>query len=279
MFTTTTSTLAPPIEPSSFYNFNTNQQEPFSIPSTEDPFRYFKSFFTSTTTTTTKTTTVKSTTSKPQNQFTFDLLNDKQKPIGTTAPPIESIIPSSARPAINPFYFGFNFKKTTTNPFYKFPSSTKQNPYDFKEFDFNHLPTTSSTVHPSFLSLYSISTTHAPQSLLSFTTPSTTTTTTTPSTAIQSKPNESAFAVVNTNSPEFSQINQLPTTTRNPVFDLYLKRVSSTTKNPYDFGNLGQYFKTTTTVPTPFSFNLLGANSDTAEFNATVQQKKSDHTF
>lgn len=171
---------------------------------------------------------------------------DKSKTTSTTAyPPIEPFVPTqpSPRPTINPFYYGFNFfkQKTTTNyPFYKFPPyTTTQNPSAVKEFELNQLQSSPS---PNF----------------SFTT-------TTKSTPII----ESAY-LVSTSSPE--SVQPEPSSTRNPVFDLYLKRIASTTKNPYDFGNFKHYFKTTTTVQTPFSFNLLGANSNTAALNATQEQ-------
>lgn len=271
--TTTTTTQAPSIDPSSFYNFNQNHQEPFSIPSTEDPFRHFKNFFTSTTT---KTTTSKPTIAKFHNQFAFDLLTDKQKTMTTsTIYPFESIIPtSSPRPTINPFYFGFNIKsttpKTTTNfPFFKFNSvSTTKNPYDFREFEFNHLQTTPSTISPKFAQ-YSIPTLQTPL-FLQFTTTTMPTTTTkkSQSTSIET---QAPFA---TKSTEYPKSEPISTTTRNPVFDIYLKRVASTTKNPYDFGNFGQYFKKTTTIHTPFSFNLFGSNSNRDTLNTAFQQKK-----
>lgn len=48
--------------------------------------------------------------------------------------------------------------------------------------------------------------------------------------------------------------------TRNPIFDVYLKRKAATTKSPYDFGNFGVFNKGTTRNPR-FSQNYFGANS------------------
>lgn len=186
-------------------------------------------------------------------------MTDKPKTTSTTAYPFEPFYPiqqQSPRPTINPFYYGFNFikKSTTSYPFYKFPSIAAQNPTDLKEFEFNQLQTASSTVSPQFV---------APAYF-----PFTTTTT-------ESTPNiESAYAV-STSSPEYAQPPDTlqSSSTRNPLFEIYLKRIASTTKNPYDFGNFKQYFKTTTTVQTPYAYNLLGANSNTATLNATPEQK------
>jgi hypothetical protein len=55
-------------------------------------------------------------------------------------------------------------------------------------------------------------------------------------------------------------------TTRSSVFDIYLKRKASTTRNPYDFADL-KYFKSTTQNPN-WAYNYFGANSETA--NVTV---------
>lgn len=185
----------------------------------------------------------------------------------TTIPPIESIIsPKQAYSTINPFYFGFNFKKTTTRkPFYNIPSNANQNSNDSKDFGLNQLQTSSSTVHPQW-SLHSISTAHTP--LVSFL-PLTMTTS-------SNAANEPTIAEIKTSSPES---NQFLTSFRNPVFDIYLKRVASTTKNPYNFGNFGQYFKPTTTIPTPFSLNLLGASNNFATFNTTSQRQKNDRVL
>jgi hypothetical protein len=57
-------------------------------------------------------------------------------------------------------------------------------------------------------------------------------------------------------------------TTRNSVFDVYLKRKAASTRNPYDFGNL-QYFKSTTQNP-KWAYNYFGANSNSQ--NVTVAE-------
>lgn len=48
--------------------------------------------------------------------------------------------------------------------------------------------------------------------------------------------------------------------TRNPVFDVYLSRKAATTRNPYDFNNFGIFNKGTTASP-KFAQNYFGANS------------------
>ncbi|XP_055694751.1 A disintegrin and metalloproteinase with thrombospondin motifs like isoform X2 [Lutzomyia longipalpis] len=53
------------------------------------------------------------------------------------------------------------------------------------------------------------------------------------------------------------------TTTRNPLFDLYLSRIATTTKNPYNFENFGFYSKSTTKNPPAYLNNFLGSNSNT----------------
>lgn len=241
--TTTTSTQASPIEPSSFYNFKTNQHESFSIPSTEDPFKHFKNFFTS--------TTIKPTTTKLQKKNDFNFPTNKQKTTSTTVSPAQSHLPTlSQRP--NSFHYGLNVKKSTTAyPFYK--SFIAQGPYEFKDFEFNHLQSTTSTVHPPVAHSF----------------PTKTTTTTT-----QRTPSISAF-LSSTILSDYTTPESNTSSTRNPIFDVYLKRVSQTTKSPYDFGNFGEYFKTTSTISTPISrsLNLLGANSNTAAFIENPQQK------
>lgn len=237
--TTTTSTQASPIEPSSFYNFKTNQHESFSIPSTEDPFKHFKNFFTS--------TTIQPTTTKRQKKNDFNFPTNKPKTTSTTVSPAQPHLPTlSQRP--NSFYYGLNVKKSTTAyPFYK--SFTAQNPYEFKEFEFNHSQSTTSTVHPLFAHSFS---------------------TKTPTATTQ----RSAF-LSSTISSDYASPESNTSSTRNPIFDVYLKRVSLTTKSPYDFGNFGEYFKTTTTISTPInrSLNLLGANSNPAMVVENPQQK------
>lgn len=180
-------------------------------------------------------------------------MTDKRTTSTTTSPIESQLSTSSTRPTISPFYYGFNFKKITTiYPSYK--SFTTQNPFGFKEFEFNHLQTTSTTVHTPF----------------AFSFPLTTTTT-------QSTLSKSAQIASTSPLQDHTPLppDSLASSTRNPVFDVYLKRVASTTKNPYDFANFGQYFKTTTTTSTPFSFNLLSANSNTAAFSENIQRKQS----
>lgn len=240
--TTTTTTLDPPIDPSSFFNFHTSQQEPFSIPSTEDPFKHFKNYFTSTTT--------KPPMTRSRKQFEFGFFTNKQKATSATISPIKSQqFTSSISPTNNPFYYGIDFKKIT--PTYN--AFTTQNPFAFKEFEFNYMQTTSTTVSTPF----------------AFSFPSTTTTTT------QSTPSKSASLAI-TSPPDHTELS-LPPSTRNPVFDVYLKRIASTTKNPYDFANFANYYKSTTSTSTPFSYNFLDMNSNTAAaaaFSEILQRKQ-----
>lgn len=245
--TTTTTSTASPIEPSSFYTkfFNTNQQEPFSIPSTEDPFNQFKNFFTS--------PTIKSTTATIPKKNDFKFSTKKPNTASTTVSPAQSYEPTlSQRPTIDPFYYGLNFKKNNAAyPFYKTFTTTK-NPEEITEFKFNHLQTTSSTVHPP----------------LAHSIPAKTFTVT------QSTPFISAI-LSSTISSDHTSSKAIVSSTRNPIFDVYLKRVSLTTKSPYDFGNLAEYFKTTSTIPTPTdrSLNLLSANSNPVALSENLQQK------
>lgn len=233
-----------------------NQQEPFSIQSTEDPY---KNFFTS---------TIATTTTPKQNKNTFDLkdptnfnqpynsdfttkrnelttkINNPIPLTTTTKKPFHLL---TERQTINPFYYGFNYKKSTTSyPFFKSFTFTTTKPtkipYHFNENSYlNQIQTTSSTVNTSFASYVS-------------STPSIYT------------PIESSF-VNNNNSTENPKTEEA--STRNPVFDLYLKRTASTIKNPYYFGSFGQFFKTATSNP-KFAYNLFGANSNTATLNTTL---------
>lgn len=248
-----------------------NQQEPLSIQSTEDPY---KNLFTSTIATTTTPLPM----FNKQNKNTFDL-NDpnnfhqpynsdfttKRNELTTKIPiPLTTTTTKQSfhteRQTINPFYYGFNYKKSTTSyPFFKsFTFTTTKptkNPYHFNENSYlNQIQTTSSTVNTSFASYVS----STPSIYSPFVTPTTTTTLNTPI--------ESSF-VINKNPSENPKIEEVLSSTRNPVFDLYLKRTASTTKNPYNFRSFGQFFKTTTTNP-KFAFNLFGANSNT--FNTTL---------
>lgn len=236
--TTTTSTQASPIEPSSYYNFNKNQQELFSIPSTEDPFKHFKNFFTS--------TTIKPNTTKYQKKSEFSFSTNKPKTTSTTVSPAQSHLSTS-------FQYGINVKKSTTAyPFYK--SFTTQNPYEFRDFEFSHSQSTTSTMRSPFVHSKSTKTTTA---------------------TTQSTPSRSAFIPSTFPSEGTTPESITSSSTRNPIFDVYLKRVSLTTKSPYDFGNFKEYFKTTSTISTPINrslVNLLSANSNPAVFIQSPEQ-------
>lgn len=175
---------------------------------------------------------------------------------------------TSERPTINPFYYGINYTKTSTQfPFKSF--TTTKSPYNFDNFQnkyFNDKKTTSTVIPPYIPALVPESTSlHTPYE--SFTQKSSTTTTTTVQPPTLS--NDTAAFIYSSDAP-ITVYNAQPiiSTTRNPVFDLYLKRLSSTTKSPYDFGNLGQYFKRTTLNPR-FPNNLFGAHSH--QFNSTLR--------
>lgn len=65
--------------------------------------------------------------------------------------------------------------------------------------------------------------------------------------------------------------------TRNPVFDVYLNRLNSTTRSPYNFDNFAQYFKTSTSKPR-YSYNLVGANSQALAVSQTSSSSSSSRT-
>lgn len=208
-------------------------------------------------------------TTKRFEPYDFDSIIQTSTTITTT---------TSEHPTINPFYYGINHTKTSTRfPFKSF--STTKSPYNFDNFHNNYFndKKTTSTVIPSYFSaLVSESTTlHTPHE--SFTTKTSTITiptTKTRTTTVQPSTHSSDTAAFIYSSeaplPVF-KAQPIITTTRNPVFDLYLKRLSSTTRSPYDFGNFRQYFKTTTFNPR-FPNNLFGTHSN--RFNSTLRLQK-----
>ncbi|XP_037032459.1 A disintegrin and metalloproteinase with thrombospondin motifs 1 isoform X2 [Bradysia coprophila] len=182
--------------------------------------------------------TSKSTTEDPYKYYTqsstpFDYYKfyDLSSPTTTTTTTTQ---PPTKR-TISPYYFGLNYQKDQK-------TSTK--------FYYNSYPTTSTTPTtkktPYVYSNY-FSTSPSTRWTTTTAAPTTTTTTTVSPTA---KKSQSSY-------------------TRNPVFDVYLKRLASTTKSPYNFENFAQYFKTSTTNP-KFSYNLFGANSNNSPLNSTA---------
>lgn len=185
--------------------------------------------------------TSKSTTEDPYKYYTqsstqfdyysfYDLSSTTTTTTTTTQPPTKR--------TISPYYFGLNYQKDQK-------TSTK--------FYFNSYPTTSTTTTTTKKNPYVYSNYFSTSPSTRWTTayPSavpTTTTTTTVSPTV--KKSQSSY-------------------TRNPVFDVYLKRLASTTKSPYNFENFAQYFKTSTTNP-KFSYNLFGANSNNSPLNSTA---------
>lgn len=221
--TTTTSTQAP------------NHHESFSIPSTEDPFKYFKKFFI--------TTTNKPTTTKLQKKNDFNFSTNKPKTTSTTASPAHSHL-STLSQHPNSYYDLDVIRSTTVSPFLKL--FTAQNSYKFKDVETIQSKLTSSTVHTPIANSFSTKT------------------------IIVSTQRTPPVSTSDYTSPESNT-----SSTRNPIFDVYLKRVLLTTKSPYDFGNFREYFKTISTMSTPtkHSLNLLRANSNPATFIENPQQK------
>lgn len=146
-----------------------------------------------------------------------------------TVPTTTSVATKKPTRTISPFYYGLNYQRDKT--------STKT--------------ATTSTSKPIRYS--AVSTTKSPYVFGHYFSTST-------SSLLSKKP-----AV------PFSTTTTSPTTTstmstRNPVFDVYLKRLASTTKSPYNFENFAQYFKTSSANP-KYAYNLFGAHSNT---NATM---------
>lgn len=220
---------------------------------------------TSTTTTTTTTptpTTTKTTTRAPQS--TKNYFND-------------------------PFFYRYYTSKSTTEDPYKYytQSSTQFDYYSF--YDLSSTTTTTTTTQPPTkrtispfyygLNYQKDQKTSTKFYFNSYPTTSTTTTTKKPyvysnyfSTSPSVPPSAAPTATskpttVSYNSPTVKKSQS--SYTRNPVFDVYLKRLASTTKSPYNFENFAQYFKTSTTNP-KFSYNLFGANSNNSPLNSTA---------
>lgn len=259
--TTTTTTQAPtPFDQSYMNNLYMNQQQ-LSTKSTEDPYKFY---YSSTTTTTT---------SAPPYSYNYNSYNannnnnnnnnannninqyNYNQYTSTTPPPsppstTTSIQSAPNRPTISPFYYGLDFykkqKSTTLAPlFNSFATSSTKNPYDFNNFEnsyFNQLQKTSTIEPPPY---YAYTSTAAPPPP--------------PPPPIESTTAPPAAAIA----AYYSQ----QTSTRHSIFDVYLKRVASTTKSPYNFENFG-FFKSSTTNP-KFSYNLFGANSNSAPNNVT----------
>lgn len=252
-------------KPSPIFNnqFNSLQPEPNPIQSTDPLFtpiydepNYIRRH------------PIESTTNRFEPYPHFDPITQTSKTTTTTP----------EHPTINPFYYGIrNTKISTRFPFKSF--TTTKSPYNFDNFQnnyFNDKKTTSTVIPPYFVSgLVSESASlHTPYE--SFTTKTSTniqTSATTTTTTVQppTHSSDTAAFIYSSEAPLSVYNNNAPpiqSTTRNPIFDLYLKRLASTTKSPYDFGNLGQYFKTTTLNPR-FLNNLFGADSN--RFNSTLK--------
>lgn len=233
--TTTTTTQAPtPFDQSYMNNLYMNQQQ-LSTQSTEDPYKFY---YSSTTTTTTKTTTTSAPPFSYNNYNSYNVnknINnnyDNYNNHNNNAPPTKPTTTTqtaSNRPTISPFYYGLDY--------YKKQKTTTLAPL-FNSF------ATSSTKNPYehnnfensyFNQLQKTTSTIKPSSLYTYST-----------TPPPPPP---------------------PPTTRNAIFDVYLKRLASTTKSPYNFENFG-FFKSTTANP-KYSYNLFGANSNSAPSNIT----------
>lgn len=232
-------------------NLYYNQQQ-YSTQSTEDPYKYYSS-------------TTTTTTSAPSSSYNYNHLNNNNNNYNNNYNyntnqyyDYSTTKTTTRRPTINPFYYGLDFYKNhKSTPFVFNPISitTTKSPYNFDNFDLSHLnqlQTTSSTVSPL---LYYSSTTQP-------------TTTPTPSFVPSSTPSPYIAPLDTTTYGKFSfLINKSPT--RNPAFDLYFKRLASTTKSPYDFENFGQFNKRTTANP-QYAYNLFGANSNNSPSNITA---------
>lgn len=179
--------------------------------------------------------TSKSTTEDPYKYYThsstqFDYYSFYD--LSSTTTTTTTTQPPSKR-TISPYYFGLNYQKDQK-------TSTK--------FYFNSYPTTSTTTTTKTPYVYSNYFSTSPSRWTTASPSKTTVSTTTVSPTV--KKSQSSY-------------------TRNPVFDVYLKRLASTTKSPYNFENFAQYFKTSTQNP-KFSYNLFGANSNNSPLNSTA---------
>lgn len=260
--TPTTTTQAPtPFDQSYMNNLYMNQQQ-LSTKSTEDPYKFYINDNNNA-----KDNSYNSNNNQNQhtdhNQHNHNNYNpynfDYSSSTTTTPPPpppppppstpiTATIQTASNRPTISPFYYGLDYykkQKTTTTLaplFNSFATSSTNNPYEFNNFEnsyFNQLQKTTSTIKPSSYYTY----------------------TTTPPTPPPAPPIDSTAEAI------AAYYNSQQATTRNSVFDVYLKRLASTTKSPYNFENFG-FFKSSTPNP-KYSYNLFGANSNSAPNNVT----------
>lgn len=265
--TTTTSTTLAPFTTKPFY------RDWFQHHTTDSPFKF--NFYTPSTTT---------------DVTPIDL--DKYfETSSTTQTSTKHSTTSSERPTINPFYYGFNYFKnqkstptstigtstsapiTTTTISY--PTTAARAPFAFQPYSF-------STYAPS------ITTSKRPHNIVNinysrYFTPSTpgpeidppNSATIRPSIASSTiAPYFSPLTTTTTTPPQHTTKNWLSnknSTTISSAYDIYLKRLASTTKNPYNFENFHQYFKTSTSNP-KFSYNLFGANSNNFALNSTATQ-------
>lgn len=247
--TSSTTPAPPPNDQSYLNNLYLNQQQ-YSTQSTEDPYKYYYSS-TSTSTTTTTTTTpyppysydnnnnnLNNNQQNDYNQYQNDYTSSTTAPSTTTR--VSHMYRSKSRPTINPFYYGIDYyksQKTTRLPIFKsFVITSTKSPYDFNNFENSYFSHASAHSSPSSSYRLMTSALPAPDQPSARSTATTT----------QPPPPTSTFAPLKT--------------AKHSVFDLYLKRLASTTRSPYNFENFGQYNKQTTKNPN-YSHNLFGANS------------------
>lgn len=250
-----------------FFIYFINSTEPY-IFYDEDPER--KSSTITTTTTTTTTTRSPRTTKSNISRLSLNGIHQHQHTTTTTTKPTTEYPASSIYDDKTPFdlYHFFDLSSTTTTTTTVRPS-TKISPYYYGLLTHSDKTTKSPFVFNSFLTS---STTKSPFNFGNYF--STSKRSSSPTTTTTRKPTYTT-RTTSTRSPYFSSTSSSSSSshasspTRNPVFDVYLKRLASTTKSPYNFENFAQYFKTSTANP-KFSYNLFGANSNNSPSNTTA---------
>ncbi|GAB0092018.1 uncharacterized protein DMENIID0001_069600 [Sergentomyia squamirostris] len=198
----------------------------------------------------------------------YNVWDEHSPALPTTRPPLPPLpifttITTPSTTTIHPYHAFF---QTTTTPTTT-TTTTPPPPFTFKFKSFFDTPAPPPPYPPYQWQKETIP--PPPPTYPPYTPPTTTstTTTTTPSTTtsmywpFSTKINPFYYGLHNYQ----NSVSSTPrTTTRNALFDLYLSRIATTTKNPYNFENFGLYSKSTTKNPPPsYLSNYLSSNRNT----------------
>lgn len=190
---------------------------------------------------------------KPENSL------DSIKPrYTTTTTATTAITTTTAKPptSINPFYFGFSKFTTNTN---------KPQPQTQHINNRSQQSSIGSTMIPSISLSYSNNNNNRSNTQMNTNTVNSNFNNI-PPTKLTSTTFRPTTSITTTSKYNLSKQKFGTPTPEELFFNSYLKKLKTTTRNPYNFDNLAEYYKTTpTSAPlVVYSWNFLGANSKNA---------------